>query len=81
MTLTTKRSQNGYRKLFVFNNGVKASVICHDGVSNNMEQNPIEVALITDDGILHDSIEVFIKVGKVNAHLKTIASTPSEWWV
>ena len=81
MTFKTDRLNNGYRKLFVFDNGVKASVICHDGVSNNMEHNPIEVALITNDGILHDSIEVFIKVSKVNAHLKTIASTPSEWWV
>lgn len=80
MTLTTDRDLNGYRKLFVFDNGLKASVICHDGVSNNMENNPIEVALITPDGILGDSIQVFTKVGKVNAHLKTIASTPSEWW-
>ena len=80
MTLSSDRSLNGYRKLFVFDNGLKASVICHDGVSNNMEGNPLEVALITPDGILGDSIEVFMKVSKVNAHLKTIASTPSEWW-
>ena len=80
VTLTSSRSQNGYRKLFEFDNGLKASVICLDGMQHNMEGNPLEVALITKDGILGDSIEVFMKVSKVNAHLKAIASTPSEWW-
>ena len=80
MTLTYRELEKGYGKLFEFPNGLKASVILHDGVSNNMKGNPIEVALITPDGILGDSIEVFMKVSKVNAHLKCIASTPSEWW-
>ncbi len=80
MTLSSDRDLNGYRKLFEFDNGLKASVICIDGMQHNMEGNPLEVALITPDGILGDSIEVFMKVSKVNAHLKIIASTPSEWW-
>lgn len=81
MTLTYRELENGYGKLFEFPNGLKASVILHDGVSNNMQNNPIEVALITPDGILDDSIKTFTKVGKVNHHLEAVASTPSEWWV
>ena len=80
VTLTSDRDLNGYRKLFEFDNGLKVSVICHDFIQRNMEGNPIEVALITPDGILGDSIEGFMEVSKVNAHLKAVANTPSEWW-
>ena len=78
MTLTAKNNLNGYALLFVFNNGLKASVICYDGVQYNMDDNPIEVAVITKDGILGDSIETFMEVDEVNAHLEAIASTPSK---